>query len=115
LDSFASESSTSEGVPIDALDAGAMLVVRTQRSSYRFVVVDGPQHLVRVHGGVFPEPTTLRLCGATAGGSAIKLGWILVGHRMEFSVGPRRITSSNVHSIRIEPAVPDESPCERVA
>jgi hypothetical protein len=115
LDYFGSESSNRQGVAIDALAAGVMLVVRTERSSYRLVVVDGAQHLVRVHGGVFPEPTTLRLSGATAGGSAIKVGWILVGMRMEFSAGTRRITSSNVHSVRIEPAVPDESSCERVA
>jgi hypothetical protein len=115
LDYFTSESSKRQGIAIDALDAGVMLVVRTRHSSYRLVVVDGPQHLVCVHGGVFAEPTTLRLCGATAGGSAVKVGWILIGMRMEFSVGTRRITSSNVHSVRVEPAVPDESSCERVA
>ena len=115
LDGFAAESSHSNGVPIDAFDAGVTLVVKTRRSSYRIVVIDGPQRLVTVHGGVFPEPTTLRLCGATAGGSAIKIGWILVGLRMEFRVGTRRITSTPVLSIAIDPDQREEDLERRVA
>jgi hypothetical protein len=115
LDRFAAESSSSDGFAIDALDAGVTLVVKTRRSSYRVVVVDGPKRLVRVHGGVFPEPTTLRLCGATTGGSAVKIGWIIVGLRMEFSVGPRRIISSPVHSVAVDPGQREESGYERVA
>lgn len=115
LDSFAAESSNREGVPVHALAEGAMLVVKTRHSSYRVVVVDGSQRLVRVQGGVFPEPTTVRLCGATAGGSAVKIGWILVGLRMEFRVGTRRITSSPVHSVTIDRAGGAESDYERVA
>ena len=114
LDSFAAESSNREGVAIEALPEGVTLVVKTQRSSYRIVVVDGSQRLVTVHGGVFPEPTTLRLCGATTGGSAIKVGWILVGLRMEFSVGTRRITSTIVHSVAMDPDQREED-FERVA
>jgi hypothetical protein len=115
LDTFAAESSRNESIALDGLDIGATLVVKTKRSSYRVVVVDGSQQLVRVHGGVFPEPTTLRLCGSTAGGSAIKVGRIIVGLRMEFSVGPRRIVSSSVRSIAIEPAHDEDSGYERVA
>lgn len=115
LDSFAAEAGSNNGVAIDALDAGVMLVVKTQRSSYRVVVVDSAQQLVNVHGGVFPEPTTIRLCGATAGGSALKVGRILVGLRIEFSVGGRRITTSTVRSVAIEPAWDDESSYPRVA
>ena len=114
LDSFAAQSANKNGIAIDALDAGVTLVVRTKRSTYRIVVVDGAQRLVMVRGGVFPEPTTLRLCGATAGGSAVKIGWILVGLRMEFTVGPRRITSSTVHSVAMDPDRREED-FERVA
>ena len=114
LDSFAAESSGQPGVAVKALADGVALVVKTRRSFYRVVVVNGAQRLVKVHGGVFSEPTTLRLCGATAGGSAIKVGWILVGLRVEFSLGPRRITSSTVHSIAIDPDQREED-YERVA
>jgi hypothetical protein len=115
LDSFAADSSNREGVAIEAFDAETTLVVKTRHSYYRMVVVNGSQHLVKIQGGVFPEPTTVRLCGATAGGSAIKVGWILVGLRMEFRLGTRRITSSSVHSISIEPAALEEAGYERVA
>ncbi|HEU4688905.1 MAG TPA: hypothetical protein VFS23_11115 [Vicinamibacterales bacterium] len=114
LDSFAADTCSRDGVAIEALPEGVTLVVKTQRSCYRVVVVDGSQRLVTVHGGAFPEPTTLRLCGATAGGSAVKVGWILVGLRMEFSVGPRRITSSTVHSVAFDPDQREED-FERVA
>jgi hypothetical protein len=115
LDTFAAESSNGQSIGLDKLDIGVTLVVKTQRSSYRIVVVDRSQQLVRVHGGVFPEPTTLRLCGSTAGGSCIKVGRITVGLRMEFRVGPRRIVSSSVRSIAIEPAQDENSGYERVA
>ena len=114
LEGFAAESSKRQGIAIQALAGGVTLVVKTQRSSYRVVVVDGSQRLVTVHGGVFPEPTTLRLCGATAGGSAVKVGWIVVGLRMEFNVGSRRITSSTVHSLALDPDQREED-FERVA
>ena len=56
-----------------------------------------------VQGGtMFPEATSVRLEGATADGSALKMGWILVGLRFEMSLGPKRITSSRVRSVAIE-------------
>jgi hypothetical protein len=115
LDSFTADSSNREGVAIETLETGATLVVKTRHSYYRLVVVDGSQQLVNIQGGVFPEPTTVRLCGATAGGSAVKVGWMLVGLRMEFRVGTRRITSSSVHSISIAPAALEEFGSERAA
>ena len=115
LDGFATEFDNRIGAAINALEAGTTLVVKTQRSSYRVVVVDGPQRLVTVHGGVFPEPTQVRLCGATAGGSALRVGWIVVGLRMEFLVGSRRITTTPVRTLTIEPAVPGDAPYEYVA
>jgi hypothetical protein len=115
LDSFAANSSNREGVSIETIETGATLIVKTRHSYYRMVVVDGSQQLVQIQGGVFPEPTMVRLCGATAGGSAVKVGWILVGLRMECRLGTRCITSSSVHSISIEPATLEESGHKRVA
>jgi hypothetical protein len=112
LDDFALESDRSDGLTIETLDAGATLAVKTSRSSYRIIILDGRRHVVMVEGGVFPEATVLRLSGATAGGSALKLGWILVGFRMEFAIGNRHVTSSRVQSVAIESA-PADSPGER--
>ena len=102
LDSFALESSQSDGFTIHALKTGVTLVVRTDHSSYRVTVLDPPSHSVMVHGGLFPTATAMRLSGATIGGSAVKLGWILVGLRMEFACGLRTFTSSRVRSVAIE-------------
>jgi cyclohexyl-isocyanide hydratase len=96
-----------EGVPIDSLEPGATLVVSTRNSHYRFVILDQP-HLVLVKGGaMFPEAAVVRLEGATAGGSALKMGWILVGFQIEMWLGSVRIRSSAVRSVSIEhiPAV----------
>ena len=109
LDGFALESSGSQGLTIETLDAGAALLVKTRHSSYRVVILDGPRHLVVVEGGVFPEPTIVRLAGATFGGSALKLGCILVGLRLEFGIGAGQITSSTVESVTIESYSPMDS------
>ncbi len=107
MEGFTLQSGGPEGVAIDSLEAGATLLVQTTNSFYRFVVLDGPQHLVLVKGGaMFPEDTPVRLAGATAGGSALKLGWIVVGLRIEMSLGHRRIMSSRVRSIAIESVPP---------
>src|SRR4030095_11285700 len=112
---FALESNTGDGLTIDALHPGATLIVRTRRSSYRINLLTGQQHLVLVEGGVFPEATVVRLSGATFGGSAVKLGWIVVGLRIEFGLGSRRITSSPVVSIAVQDAPQEDMPHKRVA
>jgi hypothetical protein len=102
LDGFALESGGREGLTVEKLAAGVTLLVKTRRSSYKVVVLDGRRHLVLIEGGVFPEATVVRLSGATVGGSTLKLGWIVVGLRMEFGLGSHQITSSAVESVSIE-------------
>ena len=108
LEEFALESGRGEGLCIEGLAPGATVTVNTRHSCYEISILDGRRHLVQIHGGVFAMPTAVRLSGATFGGSALKLGWILVGFRMEFGLGPRRIVSSTVLSVR-EGAAPQES------
>ena len=59
-----------------------------------YVVVKG--------GAVFSDDTIVRLAGAKAGGSTLKVGWVLVGFEMEIWDGSRSIRSSPVHSIIVE-------------
>jgi cyclohexyl-isocyanide hydratase len=100
-----------KGVAIDALEPGTTLVVNTRNSQYRFVTLFEPC-LVLVRGGaMFPEATNVRLEGATAGGSAVKVGWILVGFQMELWLGPVRIRSSRVRSVSIE-SIPAAGLCD---
>jgi hypothetical protein len=107
LDGFVLEPGCTEGVALQSLKDGTVFSVITRHSSYRLVVVDPAQQRVLVTGGrLFPERTELRLEGATAGGSLIKIGWIGVGLRFEMSLGGQRITTSRVESITIESVPP---------
>ncbi len=115
LDGFARESHEKDGVGVYALDAGSTLIVKTRHSCYRLTVVDGSRQLVLAAGGIFPEPTIVRLSGATFGGSTLKVGWILVGLRIEFGLGTKQITSSPVQSIAIEEPTSATSLEERAA
>jgi hypothetical protein len=97
FDDFARKAPTGRGVVIEDLEAGATLTVRTSHSCYRFEIVDPAARLARVTGGsLFPEPTDVRVDGATEGGCMIKAGWVGIGLRMEFTSGGRRITTSRV-------------------
>jgi hypothetical protein len=111
LDGFALESTGSKGLAIQSLDPGVTLMVKTRHSSYRIVILDGSRHLVLVEGGIFPDATVVRLCGSTVGGSALKLGWILVGLRIEFGLGTGIITSSPVQSVEIESPTDSRQEC----
>ena len=106
LDGFANDSTQREGIALDWFEAGAIFSVKTRRSHYRLAVLDPARRRVLAEGGIFPHPTEVELSGATCGGSALKLGWILVGLRIEFRVGTRRITSSPVERVTLESAAP---------
>ncbi len=106
LEGFALKAAEAEGVAIDSLEPGTTLVVHTRNSQYRLVILFDPAIVLVKGGAMFPEATVVRLEGATAGGSALKIGWILVGFRMEMWVGSVRIRSSRVRSISIEEVPP---------
>jgi hypothetical protein len=110
LEGFALEPGCVEGLALQSLDAGTVLNVITRHSSYRVVVVDPVQQRVLVTGGrLFPERTEVRVEGATAGGSVLKIGWIGTGLRLELSMGRQRITTSRVQSVTIENVPPRRS------
>jgi hypothetical protein len=110
LEGFSTDSKERNGLAIHTLDAGTAITVRTRHSRYRLVVLDRRQHLVCAEGGIFTEPTVVRISGATFGGSALKVGWIVEGLRVEFALGPRPIISSPVQSVVVEG--PSQVECE---
>lgn len=111
LEGFALRSDASKGLAIESLEPGTTLIVNTRNSQYRFVILFDP-YLVLVKGGaMFPEPTVVRLEGASAGGSALKMGWILVGFQIEMWLGSMRIRSSRVRSVSIE-SIPAAGLCD---
>jgi len=104
LEAFVRESGSSDGLDFLSLEVGTTVTVRTRYSTYRLVVVDPERRRARVTGGqLFEEPTHVRLEGATAGGSAIKSGWIGIGLRLELTNESNRITTSPVQSLSVDP------------
>jgi hypothetical protein len=105
LEHAALERGQAEGVAIESLEAGDVVVVRTQNSTYRVEVLDPARREVLLSGGAyFGTPTEVRLGGATAGGSTLKVGWIGVGLQLEIACGRQRTTTSCVESVRLENA-----------
>ncbi|HKE84166.1 MAG TPA: hypothetical protein VKB50_10440 [Vicinamibacterales bacterium] len=99
----AREPATGPGLMLDSLESGTRIVVTTKHSAYRFVVIDGAQRRATVAGGkMFPESTEVRIEGATAGAGLIRPGWIIVGLRLEMSIGLKRITTSSVQSVSFD-------------
>ena len=103
LTGFALNNERTEKIPIKSLAPGTALIVQTENSEYRLIVLEGGCHGVLVQGGtLFPRPRSARLQGASAGGSFLKTGCIEVGYRIELLVGDDRIITSPVQSVTIE-------------
>ena len=104
LEQFVLEPGCHDGIDFQSLEIGATVQVHTKFSSYRLVVTDPENGSAMVTGGhLFAEPTHVRVEGATAGGTAIKAGWIGVGLRLEILSFTNRVTTSVVRSLTIEP------------
>ncbi len=104
LEEFAHESGCSDGIDFRSLDIGTVVNVHTRYSCYRLVVIDPEDKRALVKGGqFFVESTEVRIEGATAGGTAIRRGWIGIGLRLEMLNLDKRITTSVVQSVTIDP------------
>jgi hypothetical protein len=110
LDAFCRERGCHDGIAVASLEAGTVLSVVTRHTTYRLILLNPGERRVLISGGnLFTEPTELRVEGASTGGSALKLGWIGVGLRLELALGRRWISTSPVSSVTIE-ALPSASP-----
>jgi hypothetical protein len=102
LEGFATMARDAEGVNIRSLEPLTSLLVRTKNSIYHLIVQHGTAAIVR--GGQFlPSPTSAEVCGATMGGSLIKVGWIGVGFCMELIAEGQRIVTTRVRTIGVQP------------
>jgi hypothetical protein len=88
-----------DGVSVEALEPGTTLEVTTKNTRYRLTIIDADGSALITGGSLFPNPTEVRVEGATAGGAALKIGWIGVGLRLELSIGGRVIVTSPVQSV----------------
>jgi|SRR5215467_558714 len=102
LDGFATMARDADGVNIRLLEPLTSLLVRTKNSIYHLILEHDTAAIVR-GGQFFPSPTSAELCGATMGGSLIKVGWIGVGFCLEFIANGQRIVTTRVRTIVVKP------------
>jgi hypothetical protein len=97
----------SNGIHIQDLEEFQLVRVCTGNTLYELIVVDRCGD-VRVRGGrYFPEWTSVRFTGSTAGGSILKQLGIMIGLQMEFEIGARRIVTSPVRAVAVlQPPLP---------
>ena len=88
-----------DGLSTDSLEPGTVLAVTTRNTRYRLTLLDRDGHALITGGALFPQPTAVKIEGATVRGIVPKLGWIIVGLHLELSLGGRVITTSPVKSI----------------
>ena len=86
------------GVDLTELEPLTVLLVWTWHSLYRIVVVGGSEVLVQ-GGPFFSDLTRAHLDGASAGGRALKAGWIGVGHLMALHSSGQVILTSPVVAV----------------
>jgi hypothetical protein len=99
------------GIDVRRLPEGSILIVDTHNSRYR-IVMTGRGSQATIHGGpYFQEETDARIEGSALAGSLLKVGWIAVGLFMEVASDDKRVVTSRVRSIIVEPgpAATDEA------
>jgi len=91
-------------IDLRSLPPGTELCVDTRNSRYRLVMLDGSGCNALVQGGrYFSQETEARIDGSTLGGSVLKAGWICLRLCLEFSVRGKRMVTSRVRAINVEP------------
>ena len=108
MDTFLNLMQHTQGVELDHLEPFTTLLVWTWNSVYRVIIAKGSDVVVE-GGAYFTEPTPAHVEGASAGGSALKLGWIGIGLLMELRASGRHIVTSPV--VAIATARSDVSVC----
>jgi len=99
---------TPEAVFLPAMPAGTELLVETQRSRYRVILVDPGERAVQIQGGrAFAAPKRAVIVGATPGYGYLKSGWITAGLSMEILADDRCHGTSAVRRILAWPRDPE--------
>jgi hypothetical protein len=94
----------SDGIQIDQLHELDALAIRTRNSTYEIVVTAPGKGQVLVRGGAhFPAFKEATLRGSTIGGSILKSGGVYPGFRLELEADGRRVITSAVESIDVNP------------
>jgi hypothetical protein len=103
LDAFATSVDRADGVRLRDVSACSCLRLRTRNSHYRLWLLSPSEGRVLIQGGAFfGEPVEVIVAGATAGGSMLKIGWVLKGFHLEILHDGQRIVTTPVRSLQVE-------------
>ena len=104
LESFARGSESADGVRVRDLSACDCLELQTRNSRYRLWMRHPGEGRVLIQGGaLFCVPAEATIVGATAGGSMLKVGWILEGFNLEILHDGQRIVTTAIRSLNLNP------------
>jgi hypothetical protein len=103
LEDFVKHTETSDSVDIHTLAKGSVLSIETQNTMFTMVIVE-PENAVVVVSALQPkllEPMICSFQGATDGGSAVKIGHIVVGMMMQMNPSRGLMITSRVKEFSI--------------
>jgi hypothetical protein len=90
--------SSANGLDLQTAPPMLELRVETRNTTYR-IIVSGQGRIYIEGGRYFPTATPAHFDGASAGGSLLKIGWVVVGLCMEVTANGQRIVTSPVRTI----------------
>jgi hypothetical protein len=92
-----------DGIALASLTAGDVIRIQTMKSTYHLVLLDPLSGEALVEGGsLLTGPVKATVCGAAGGGSMIKIGWVVIGLRLEIAAQNMLIRTSPVISVVVE-------------
>jgi hypothetical protein len=102
IDGATSISPKLEGVTLLRLEACDTIFARTNNHDYEIFLLDPDSGRALVKGGKYlVEPTEATVVGSTFGGCMLKVGWLVVGMRMEIHAEGQYLTTSPLESLRV--------------
>jgi hypothetical protein len=105
LDGFTTGVERADGLRLRDVSPCGCVHLRTRNSHYRLWMLNPLEGRVRIQGGsFFCEPSEAVIAGATAGGSMLKVGWILRGFHLEILHEGQRIVTTAVRWLQLEEA-----------
>jgi hypothetical protein len=93
------------GIRWDNVTPGLRATVRTKSRTYLIEKREGDETYISGHPYYCTNPVKASIHGSTWGGSMIKIDWIGVGMRLEFSTveHPKPITTTTIQDVLLEP------------
>ena len=98
-----SETSAITGLPLESLNPFDTILLQTHNSDYRILLLDPKTGRALVEGGShLLEPTEALIKGSALPGSAVNVGAICVGARLEMWVNEKVFLTSPIKSVEVK-------------